>query len=166
MDYHYNQICVGEFIIKYQWTAFLQSVNSSVCTNWNHFVICFAFILRHVGVIVWRITKRKRKYFWHRILTILVTPIISMAPRASVNSEAFSIAVGLPARTKKNQSRKHAKKVKCSSTSKRVRAHKSGQKTLRLDTYSKSWNMFAPPARAKRLQWQTAFTVNLLIGGF
>ena len=38
----------------------------------------------------------------------------------------------------KNQSRGHAKKVKCSSTSKRVRAHKSGQKTLRLDTYSKS----------------------------
>ena len=30
----------------------------------------------------------------------------------------------------KNQSRGHAKKVKCSSTSKRLRAHKSGQKTL------------------------------------
>ena len=38
----------------------------------------------------------------------------------------------------KNQSRGHAKKVKCSSTSKRVRAHKSRHKTLRLDTYSKS----------------------------
>ncbi len=38
----------------------------------------------------------------------------------------------------KNQSRGHAKKVKCSSTSKRVRAHKSRQKTLRLDTYSES----------------------------
>ena len=38
----------------------------------------------------------------------------------------------------KNQSRGHAKKLKCSSTSKRVRAHKSRQKTLRLDTYSKS----------------------------
>ena len=45
---------------------------------------------------------------------------------------------------------------KCSSTSKRVRAHKSKQKTLRLDTYSKSWNMFAPPARAKRQQWKIA----------
>ncbi len=39
----------------------------------------------------------------------------------------------------KNQSRGHAKiVVKCSSTSKYVRAHKSRQKTLRLDTYSKS----------------------------
>ena len=38
----------------------------------------------------------------------------------------------------KNQPRRHATKVKCSSTSKRVRAHKSRQKTLRLDTYSKS----------------------------
>ncbi len=52
----------------------------------------------------------------------------------------------------KNLSRGHAKKVKCSSTSKRVRAHKNRQKTLRLDTYSKSWNTFAPPARAKRLK--------------
>jgi hypothetical protein len=52
-----------------------------------------------------------------------------------------------------NQSRGHAKKVKCSSTSKRVRAHKSRQKTLRLDTYSKGGNVFAPPVRAKRLQW-------------
>ena len=44
------------------------------------------------------------------------------------------------------------------STSKIVRAHKSRQKTLRLGNYSKSWNMFAPPARAKRLQWKTVFT--------
>ena len=44
----------------------------------------------------------------------------------------------------KNQSREHAKKVKCSSTSKRVRAYKSRQKTLRLDTNSKGSNMFAP----------------------
>ena len=57
----------------------------------------------------------------------------------------------------KNQSSGHTKKVKCSLTSKRVRAHKSRQKTLRLDTYSKSWNLFAPPAPAKRLQWKTAF---------
>ena len=41
----------------------------------------------------------------------------------------FSIAVALPAR--------NAKKVKCSSTSKRVRAHKSRQKTVILDTSSK-----------------------------
>ena len=54
----------------------------------------------------------------------------------------------------KNQWRGHAKNVKCSSTSKRVRAHKSRQKTLRLHTYNKSWNMFAPPAQAKRLQWK------------
>ena len=61
-----------------------------------------------------------------------------------------------------NQSRGHAKKVKCSWTSKRVRAHKSRQKTLRLNTHSKSWNMFAPPARGKRLQWKTAFNpINL-----
>ena len=42
---------------------------------------------------------------------------------------------------KLNQSRGHAKKVqkvKSSSTFKRVRAYKSRQKTLRLDTYSKS----------------------------
>jgi hypothetical protein len=38
----------------------------------------------------------------------------------------------------KNQSRGHAKKGKCSSTSKRVRAHKSRQKTLRLNTFRKS----------------------------
>ena len=37
-----------------------------------------------------------------------------------------------------SQLREHAKKVKCSSTSKRVRAHKSRLKTLRFDTYSKS----------------------------
>ena len=34
-----------------------------------------------------------------------------------------------------NQSRDHAKRVKCSSTSKHVHVHKSRQKTLRLDTY-------------------------------
>jgi hypothetical protein len=38
----------------------------------------------------------------------------------------------------KNQSRGHAKKVKCSLSSRRVRVHKSRQKTLGLDTYSKS----------------------------
>ncbi len=38
----------------------------------------------------------------------------------------------------KNQSRGHAKKMKCSSTSKRVRAHKNREKTLRLETCSKS----------------------------
>ena len=61
----------------------------------------------------------------------------------------------------KNQSRRHAKKLKCSSTSKRVRVHKSRQKTLRLDNHSKSLNLFTPPVRAKQLQWKTAFKISV-----
>jgi hypothetical protein len=39
----------------------------------------------------------------------------------------------------------------------RVREHLGGQKMHRLDNYKESWVMFAPPARAKRLQWNVAF---------
>ena len=77
------------------------------------------------------------------------------AVRAIFNCSRFAFAGNL--NLVKNQPCCHAKKVKCSSTSKRVRAHKSRQKTLRLDTYSKSRNIFVPPARAKRQQWKAAF---------
>ncbi len=66
----------------------------------------------------------------------------------------------------KNQSCGHANKVKCSSTSKRVCAHKSRQKTPRLDTYSKSGNVFAPPARQKRLQWEMPLGLDSCIKKF
>ncbi len=66
----------------------------------------------------------------------------------------FSIAVALPApaKSREKSDAQPRQENKCSSTFKRVRAHKSRQKTLRLDTPSKSSNLFAPPARAKRLQ--------------
>ena len=43
----------------------------------------------------------------------------------------------------KNQSRAHTKKVKCSSTSKRVRAHKSGRKKLKLVRSARAGKMTA-----------------------
>ncbi len=49
-------------------------------------------------------------------------PLQSLCPRGRAND--FNLV--------KNQSRGHAKKVKCCPTYKRVRAHKSRQKTLRL----------------------------------
>ena len=58
----------------------------------------------------------------------------------------------------KNQSRRHAKKVECSSTLTRVREQASGQKLRRPDNYGESWIMFAPPARSKRLHWKMALT--------
>jgi hypothetical protein len=52
----------------------------------------------------------------------------------------------------KNQSPGHAKKVECSFIS----SIYIGQKMHRLGNYRESWVMFAPPARAKRLQWKMA----------
>jgi hypothetical protein len=51
----------------------------------------------------------------------------------------------------------HAKKVDVVLISWRV-CEQSGQKIHRLDNYRENWVMFAPPIRAKRLQWKIAFT--------
>ncbi len=60
---------------------------------------------------------------------------IGSATRVSIHCSRFARTADF--NLVKNQSRGHAKKVKCSSTSKRVRAYKSRQKTLRLDTYTR-----------------------------
>ena len=39
----------------------------------------------------------------------------------------------------------------------RVHEQSGGQKMHRIDNYRESWVMFAPPARANRLQWKVAF---------
>jgi hypothetical protein len=53
--------------------------------------------------------------------------------------------------------RGHAKKVDVVLISWCV-CEQSGQKIHRLDNYRENWVMFAPPIRAKRLQWKIAFT--------
>ena len=85
------------------------------------------------------VARRVRRAFLHNVILLRVYEAKFLPRIQALVLKPFSIAVALPVRATdfnllKNQSRGHAKKAKCSSTSKRVRAHKSRQKRPELNT--------------------------------